>query len=207
MTLQVKQTVQEICIVLAGFLIIGELLCLLFAGGLPPSWSVLKTRAMLGFLLGIAIAACMMIHMGFSAERAVLLAAAEANRRMMISSAVRMLAVFALLAAAYMSGWFHLLTMLLGVFVLKPAVYLQPLVHRVLHGAEDNAGAEGIPAAEEMTQEEADGGFPFEEPKAVRWLERKMYKNGNVYEQYAPSNITANDTNRAAADSGDDSGG
>lgn len=208
MTLQVKQTVQEVCIVLTGFLIIGELLCLFLAGGPPTAWSVLKTRAMLGFLLGIVTAVCMIVHMAYTAERAVLLESASANKRMMLFSAIRMLLVLAVLSLAYLSGWFHLLTMFIGVLALKPAIYLHPLVHRRLHGAEEDAGNEEISAARETAQEEADDDFPAEEPKIVRWLERKMYKNGNVYEQYAPDRITADTADTVAVtDSGSHTGG
>lgn len=122
-----KETVKEM---LAGILLWGLFLSpflLSFVKG--PS----KLPAVLGLWFGCVCAACMLLHMATTLETSIDTRDENAAKKKSYAGSLgRYLIFFAVTFLAYKSGWFHILTIFLGVFGLKAAAYLQPLVHKLL---------------------------------------------------------------------------
>lgn len=112
---------------LMGILVVGilcQLVCLLFFHQYAYN--------AIGLWVGIAIAAGMAIHMQRSIEDGLDLMGESGVKYMQKSSAIRMLAVCAVMAVVLYFDWGNPLTLIVGVMALKLAAYMQPLMHRVL---------------------------------------------------------------------------
>lgn len=112
---------------LMGILVVGivcQLLCLLF-------FKQYVYNAV-GLWAGLAVAAGMAVHMQRSIEDGLDLMGDAGVKHMQKSSAIRMLAVCAVMAVVLYFDWGNPLTLIVGVMALKLAAYLQPFMHRVL---------------------------------------------------------------------------
>lgn len=149
MTKELKQTVAEL---LAGIwiLALALLLVTLPVMGCFSGWETSHTKVLLGFTLGGALSSFMAVHMAISIDGAVDKdedAALNHTRKMY---AIRTAIVFVAVVLLYYTGWVNLISLFVGVFLLKPAVYMQPLLHRIFFGKDE----EGQPYELEITEED-----------------------------------------------------
>ena len=212
MTPTIRQTVKEVFLILLVFLAVGACIIVFFVGGGLGKFiaggcqNTIKIRMLLGYILGIAMSMGMFYHIAYIAERAVVMEANAASKRVTLYSMLRMIIALILMTAAYISGWFSIIGMLIGAILMRPAVSLQPLVHRLLRrenagcGEQSSEGEENAANYETYeTESGSDGktteapttasdaseydpsGDDWEEnpPAFVKWLERKTYKHGN----------------------------
>lgn len=109
-----------------GIILLGvaeQLICLLI-----PSNHLYNA---IGLWTGIAIAACMAIHMKRSIEDALGLGGEGAAKHIRKSYALRMVIVFLVMGVVIYFRWGNPLTILAGVIPLKISAYLQPYIHKV----------------------------------------------------------------------------
>lgn len=118
-----KQTLYEL---IAGVILIS---CLLLVGNVFAGSPLAYT---LGVLLGGFLAVLMSFHMYSSIAKAMLYDQKNAEKKMKSSSFLRMVGMFAAVAAAAMlPELFSVIGVLLGLLSLKFSAYLQPLTHKI----------------------------------------------------------------------------
>ena len=89
--------------------------------------------AVLGILLGCVSAALMLLHMATTLETSIDTRDEDSAKKKNFSGSLgRYLVFFGVAWLAWKSGWFNILTVFIGVFGLKIAAYLQPLMHMLL---------------------------------------------------------------------------
>ncbi len=123
-----KCTVRE---VMAGIAVCGGaelLICLLAVG----QGSDLKWRSMAGVVLGCLAAAGLFWHMKCTVKQA--LGGREAKPFIPVRAGylIRLVAAAGLILLAAFTDFVPALAVLAGLLTLKPAVYLQPVIHRLL---------------------------------------------------------------------------
>lgn len=119
-----NSTLKELLIGIFVVGILAQIVCLIF----------LKRHLYhaVGLWVGIFIAAGMAVHMQRSIEDGLDLMGDAGAKYMKKGYLTRTLVVCAVMAAVMYFDWGNPITILLGVMALKVAVYLQPLVHKVL---------------------------------------------------------------------------
>lgn len=159
MEAQVFQTLKEVWISLALFLLIGEVLIGVLVGTFlwknAANPFLLKITSMSGFALGILLAAAGFFHMAKKAGEIVDAGPGAALTVQRKGYLLRLGVFGAVLIIGYFSGWFQVLAILAGVLLLKPAIFLQPLVHKLIHGPDYDLDAPSLPYDEEEEEREA----------------------------------------------------
>ena len=118
-----KKVVLGVSLLIALWCIIGELLIYIFMG--------MNVKAMLGFLLGCIIGAVSFVHMSVSLENSLDMADEEAAKKNTVKTfIIRAVVVAAVMLLAFFSGYFNLVFVVLGMFGLKAAAYLQPFIEK-----------------------------------------------------------------------------
>lgn len=120
-----KQTLYELLAGIVFFVLLYQLGNLFVTGHLPYT---------LGILLGGAVAFLMSGHMYHSLSQALLFEKEAAEKKVKLSSFVRMLfMVAALLVAVLLPDYFSVIAVVLGILSLKFSAYLLPLTHKVFN--------------------------------------------------------------------------
>lgn len=141
------KTVLEDTLIALGilFFLVGLVLCFLWGG--IVSWPLIKVQVLCGLLVSAGCCGFMMIHMSVSVDRAVEFDSGSAANYMTKSHGVRYGVVILAAVVCYLTGWINMVSFALGLLLLKPAIYLQLLVHRIRWGAEpedlENSEVEG----------------------------------------------------------------
>lgn len=119
-----NSTLKELLIGIFSVGILSQIVCLIF----------LKRHLYhaIGLWVGIFIAAGMAIHMQRSIEDGLDLMGDAGVKHMKKAYLMRTTIVLVIMAAVMYFDWGNPITILVGVMALKVAVYLQPLVHKVL---------------------------------------------------------------------------
>lgn len=121
-----REVVKEVLAALALFGAAGVVLILaVFRGeALVP--------CLLGFLLGVILAAGLFLHMSVTLETTVdMRNEKQSKNRGTAMYVIRMSVTFLVFYLAWRSGKFNLIAVFCGVLGLKAAVYLQPFIHTV----------------------------------------------------------------------------
>ncbi|MBQ9885577.1 MAG: hypothetical protein IJM37_01760 [Lachnospiraceae bacterium] len=119
-----KKVVLGVSLLIALWCIIGELLIYIFMG--------VNVKAMLGFLLGCTIGVASFIHMSVALENSLDMADEEAAKKNTVRTfIIRAVVIAAVMLAAFFSGYFNLVFVVLGMFGLKAAAYLQPFIEKL----------------------------------------------------------------------------
>ena len=119
-----NSTLKELLIGIFSVGILSQIVCLIF----------LKRHLYhaIGLWVGIFIASGMAIHMQRSIEDGLDLMGDAGVKHMKKAYLMRTTIVLVIMAAVMYFDWGNPITILVGVMALKVAVYLQPLVHKVL---------------------------------------------------------------------------
>lgn len=117
-----KQTVQEMMIVMALWLAVMEL-----AG---IWWFEDKLGIGLGFLAGVLVAAAMVVHIAWTLDWAVDLEEKAAKAKIRLHAILRYLAVVGIFALILFTGVLNPIAAFVGILALKVSAYLQPLTHK-----------------------------------------------------------------------------
>jgi len=142
MTKEVKQTVSELAIGIAVHMVFSVVIALvagwLFSRGYSYPWDAhMIISLILGVLCGCLLAGFMAFHMARSLDRAMDMderGALNYTRKMYV---IRTIIVLTAVVLLYATGFVNILCILLGLFGLKTAAYMQPLIHRILVGPEE----------------------------------------------------------------------
>lgn len=126
-----KTTVKEVTAGIGLLGILELLICVLFVGGGPGTLTVLKVRSMGGVILGCLFAAGWFLHMKQSLKKAAAMEEKRVPFQMRKGYAFRIFAAAVLFLLVAWTDWVPFLAVLAGILTLKPAVYLQPLLHRL----------------------------------------------------------------------------
>lgn len=133
-----KEVVKEI---LGGLLLYGTagaLVILLFIKGenfLP---------CLLGFLLGVAGACALFLHMSMTLETTVdTMDEERGKRRGVLMFSIRLVAFCIVFYLAWLSGIFNMIAVFVGVLGLKAAVYIRPLIHTFYVSQQSKKGKKG----------------------------------------------------------------
>ena len=132
----VKRMLKEIFIAmgLIVLLVLGVLCCT--CGG-PVAWPLVKVQVLLGFVTSALCCVFFMVHMAITYSNAVELIDPTAAQKALARSTILRYAVVLLVAfLCYLTGQVNMIAFAFGLLVLKPALYLQTVVHRVLCGPE-----------------------------------------------------------------------
>ncbi len=117
------QVVKEVVLGIFLWGILGFAIILIFWGA--------QARILLGFLLGVLMAAGYFLHMSVTLETSIDMMEEKTAKNHAFRSYIIRIAVGAfVLLAAWSSGWFDMLAILAGLFTLKLGVYLRPLIHK-----------------------------------------------------------------------------
>lgn len=103
--------------------VIGQIVCLIFFEN--------HVYNAVGLWSGVLLSAGLAIHMQRSVEDALDLNADSADKYMRRSYMTRALAVCVVIGVVIYYEWGNPLTVLAGIFALKLAAYMQPLMHKV----------------------------------------------------------------------------
>lgn len=130
-----NSTLKELLIGIFIVGILAQIVCLIF----------LKRHLYhaIGLWVGVFISAGMAIHMQRSIEDGLDLMGDVGVKHMKKSYLMRTAVACILMAAVMYFDWGNPLTVLVGVMALKVAVYLQPLVHKVLEKRKKGGGSCG----------------------------------------------------------------
>ncbi|MBR6365317.1 MAG: ATP synthase subunit I [Lachnospiraceae bacterium] len=135
MSKQTREVLSETLTALGIILGISLVVSGLFYGGfLTFSWE--KARLLLGLILAGAYDAFYMIHLAHTMERAMDLDAKGASSYAVRGFSIRIAVLILLVLACYFSGVADVLAIALGVLMLKLALYLRPVIHRIRCGKE-----------------------------------------------------------------------
>lgn len=148
MSKEIKQTVAELLIGIWLWTIVLLVLVLLTQGCLH-GWEMRHTRVLLGFLFGGALGSFMAVHMAYSINTAVDLGEQGALNHTRKMYVIRTMIVLVCAVLLYYTGWVNILAIFAGLFGLKPAAYLQPVLHRCRTGAWPSAADQSEPVPEE----------------------------------------------------------
>ena len=140
MTKEIKRTVAELLAGIWIFVVVVTVVTLLVMG-CTSGWEMSHTKVLLGFIFGGALSCFMAVHMAYSVEGAVDKGEDGALNHTRKMYAIRTVIVFAAIVALYYTGWVNLISLFVGTFALKPAVYMQPLIHRIAFGKDEDAGS------------------------------------------------------------------
>lgn len=155
MSREMKQTVTELLIGVwiwtAVLLAVVLLVQRCFDG-----WKPEHTRVLLGFLSGGALASFMAVHMACSINTAVDMGEDGALRHTRRMYVIRTVIVLVCAVVLYYTGWVSILAVFAGLFGLKPAAYLQPVLHRCLTGEWASASdqPEALPEEDDDSNQE-----------------------------------------------------
>lgn len=143
----IRKTVREL---VAGIWIYvaGLTLIVLACMGCFSGWNESHTEALFGTVAGGLLASFMAVHMAASIDTAVDLGEQGALQYTRKRYLIRTGVVLALVVVLYYTGRVNILTLLAGLFGLKPAAYLQPLLHRIFTGKGDQEEDESDSCAE-----------------------------------------------------------
>ena len=164
---QVFRTLLEVFISLGVFLVIGEILTGVLVGTVlwkdGPSPLHLKITSMTGYALGIFLAGAGFFHMAKKAGEIVDTGTGAAVTIQRKGYLFRLFIFAAAIIAGYFSGLFNVVGILVGTLLLKPAIFLQPLVHKVTGGPDYDLDAPSLPydEEEEEDEEELNGKFSW----------------------------------------------
>ena len=128
-------TCKELLVGLGACLVLGIVIIGVFVPG------HLKWECVLGYLIGVAVAILMVLHMTYALEQAVCMNEHGAEIHVRKTTAIRMLVVYAIFITIGIMGFCNILAALAGIMTLKVAAYLQPITHKVL--ANKNSGKGG----------------------------------------------------------------
>ena len=135
MSKQTREVLSETLTALGIILGISLVVSGFFYGGfLTFSWE--KARFLLGLILAGAYDAFYMIHLAHTMERAMDLDSKGASSYAVRGFSIRIAVLILLVLACYFSGVAEVLAIALGVLMLKIALYLRPLIHRIRCGKE-----------------------------------------------------------------------
>ena len=126
-----NNTVKEVAAGIGLLGILELLICFLFIGGGPWSLTMLKVRSMGGILLGCLFAAGWFFHMKQSLKKETEMEDKGAPFRLRRGYAFRLFAASILFLLVAWTDWVPVLAVLAGILTLKPAVYFQPLLHKL----------------------------------------------------------------------------
>lgn len=124
MTEEVRKTTRRLVISLVGMAVLAAGITLLI---MQPwrGWEKVHTQVLLGFVAGAALGSFMAVHMAVSLSKSVELGEAGALQHTRKTYMIRTVLVMAAVVLLFLTGWFHILALLAGIFCLKPAAYLQ----------------------------------------------------------------------------------
>lgn len=129
----VRQTVIEL---VTGIWIYGILLAAIVLACMRgfSVWGFSHTKVLIGIASGCALSSFMAIHMAVSLDTAVDLGEQGAVQHTRKTYIIRTVIVLVCVVLLYYTGWVNILAMLGGLFGLKPAAYMQPVLHRIFTG-------------------------------------------------------------------------
>lgn len=113
------------------------LVILLFIGGSITQWSRLKTSALLGLLIGSGIGIGLFLTMKNQIEDLMYLPEERANKKIRTGYMLRLAAVGAAAAVGGLTGFFHPVTVVIGVFNVKPASFLCPFFRKMTENRQE----------------------------------------------------------------------
>ncbi len=121
---ETKKVVIEVSILIALWCIIGEILIYIFMG--------VDSKAMLGFLLGSAMAVASFIHMAVSLENSLDFMNEESAKNNTVKTfLIRVIAIAVIMVLATATGRFNMLFVVFGLLGLKAGAYIQPLADKI----------------------------------------------------------------------------
>ena len=119
---QLNEALLEVLLVDLLYLVIGEIIILIFFS---------DTLYMIGFLFGVVYAIFGSFQMSFKIRK-VVYGMADARKTYLLGYFVRLAVMFAMFAALYILNLGNLVCALIGMFAMKVSAYLQPFTHRFL---------------------------------------------------------------------------
>lgn len=130
-TLRENKTLHELLVGIGVVFAIIAVLLAVFAAD--------RTYYLIGLLLGMLGAVFMAWHMAYSIEDAVML---NENDAAAYTRKMTLIRYFVACAVVVLVGVFDIgspITCVVGILLLKPGAYLQPLVHRIFHGKDSGS--------------------------------------------------------------------
>lgn len=125
----INRTLLELLIGILIYLIIGSILILIFISD--------KGSSLIGFTIGAAVSAGMVIHMSFEIEKSLYMGEEGALKHTRKTTCLRMVFVTAILFAVAWFGIGDVISSLVGVMALKVSAYIQPFTHKVLNKSKE----------------------------------------------------------------------
>ncbi len=120
---ELNETLPDIMLLDAVYLVLGELIILLFV----PQPALCAA----GFFAGVLYAAFAIIHMSFRIRR-VVYGRAAASKTLVLGYFIRLAVMLGVFAVLYIFHIGDLLSALIGMFAMKVSAYLQPFTHKML---------------------------------------------------------------------------
>lgn len=103
------------------FLIIGEIIICIF----------LDMKCVIGYLFGVIVAICMVVHMAFCIDDSIRMDEHTALKHTRKGYLLRIGILLALFFTVYLTGIGDPVAMVCGIFVLKLSAYIQPITNRL----------------------------------------------------------------------------
>lgn len=129
---EVKRTVIGLII---GIIIWTILLCIIcLIASCITGWSAEYVKILLGFICGGALASFMAFHIAASLNKAVELDEQGAENHTRKTYAIRTAIVLTIAVLLFFTGWVNILAVFVGIFGLKPAAYLVPVLGKIFPG-------------------------------------------------------------------------
>lgn len=107
---------------------------------LPDTVIQNKLSVIIGWVIGIGAAVFMATHLYNNVSDIVLMQEKDADDVLRHNMIIRYGIIFVLMAVIYLTKVINPVAYVVGVIMLKPAVYLQPLVDKIYSGIKDKSG-------------------------------------------------------------------
>lgn len=107
---------------------------------LPDTVIQNKLSVIIGWVIGIGAAVFMATHLYNNVSDIVLMQEKDADDVLRHNMIIRYGIIFVLMAIIYLTKVINPVAYVVGVIMLKPAVYLQPLVDKIYSGIKDKSG-------------------------------------------------------------------
>lgn len=120
---RVRKTVRAVLFVMLGLLAVETAVVLFFVGGPVSDWTHGKWQALLGLFIGVALAVLWFLTIRHEIERATEEPEMDPHKKIRIGTILRYLALLAILAGAFLTGWANPILILIGMLNLKVAAY------------------------------------------------------------------------------------
>lgn len=121
-----NSTCRELLIGNLCYYILGQILIIAFV------YNSAKMEVSLGFFIGVAVSAAMVLHMTVSLEQAMCMGERGAYTHVRKTTAIRFAVIYIIFIVIGITGFCNILAALAGVMALKVSAYLQPFTHKVL---------------------------------------------------------------------------